>query len=159
MICTVHTTSCYELNTHPHTYTYYKFIQHHYTQNIPARQIYHRYQYINSKYTSPFFLNFTYCIRDTSLRGIIRNYDPIAQMYIFCPLTKIIFNVDESRATRILTARWNPNPTIHRYIIINFITSFKIHLMNSHRALKSTTSLKHSNCFGHFFKLNTSFVC
>ena len=40
-----------------HTYTYFKFIQHLYTHNTPARQIHHRYQYINSKYTSPFFLN------------------------------------------------------------------------------------------------------
>ena len=30
------------------------------------------------------------------MQGIIRNYDPIRQMYIFCPLTKF-FNVDESR--------------------------------------------------------------
>ena len=45
---------------------------------------------------SPFFPNFTYCVKDTNLQGIIRNYDPISQMYIFCPLTKI-FNVDESR--------------------------------------------------------------
>ena len=79
-----------------HTYTYYKFIQHHYTHNTPARQIYHIYQYINSKYTSPFLLNFIYCIKDTNLQGILRTYDPITQMYIFCPLTKT-FNVDESR--------------------------------------------------------------
>ena len=32
-----------------------------------ALQIHRRYQYINSKYTSPFFLNFTYCIKDTNL--------------------------------------------------------------------------------------------
>ena len=74
-----------------YTYTYYKFIQHHITQTTPARQIHH----INSTYTSPFFLNFTYCIEDTNLQGILRNYDPITQMYIFCPLTKI-FNKDES---------------------------------------------------------------
>ena len=30
-----------------HTYTYYQFIQHHYTLNTPARQPHHRYQYIN----------------------------------------------------------------------------------------------------------------
>ena len=78
------------------TYTYYKFIQHHYTQNTPARQVHHRYQYINSKYTSPFFLNITYCIKDTNLQGILRNYDPITQMYIFCPFPKT-FNIDESR--------------------------------------------------------------
>ena len=39
-----------------HAYTYYQFIQRHYTLNTPARQLHHRYQYINSKYTSPFFL-------------------------------------------------------------------------------------------------------
>ena len=79
-----------------HTYTYYKFIQHHCTLNAPARQPHHRYQYINSKYTSPFFLNFTYCIKDTNLQSILQNYDLIAQMYIFCPPTKLQ-NVDESR--------------------------------------------------------------
>ena len=45
---------------------------------------------------SPFFLNFTYCIKDTNLHGILRNYDPITQMYIFCPITKT-FNAEESR--------------------------------------------------------------
>ena len=78
------------------TYTYYKFIQSHYTDNTPARQPHHRFQYINSKYTSPFFRNFTYCIKDTNLQGTLRNYDPITQMYIFCPLNKLL-NVDESR--------------------------------------------------------------
>ena len=78
-----------------HACTYYKFIQHHYTLNTPARQRHHRYQYINSKYTSPFFLNFTYCSKDTNFQGTLRNYDPITQMYILCPLTKLL-NVDES---------------------------------------------------------------
>ena len=79
------------------TITYnYKVIQHPYTHKTPARQIPHRYQYIKSKYTSPFFLNFTYCIKDTNLQGILRNYDLITQMYIFCPLTQT-FNVHESR--------------------------------------------------------------
>ena len=76
-----------------HTYTYYKFIQHHYTQNTPARQIHHRYQYNNSKYTSPFFPNFTYCFYDTNLQGIPRNYDPITQM-----THNKNFNIDESRS-------------------------------------------------------------
>ena len=80
-----------------HTYTYYQFIQHHYT----ARQLHHRYQYINSKYTSPFLLNFTYCIKDTNLQGILRNYNPRAQINTFCPLTKLSTN----RPTRIPTAR------------------------------------------------------
>ena len=79
-----------------HTYTYYKFIQHHYSHNTPSRQIHHRFQYNNSKYTSPFFLNFTYCIKDTNLQGILRNYGTIKQMSIVCLLTKT-FNVNESR--------------------------------------------------------------
>ena len=79
-----------------HTYSYYRFIQNHFDLHTPSRQPHHRFQFINSKYTSPYFLNFTYCIKDTNLYGILRNYDPITQMYIFCPITKT-FNAEESR--------------------------------------------------------------
>ena len=79
-----------------HTYSYYRFIQNHFDLHTPSRQPHHRFQFINSKYTSPFFLNFTYCIKDTNLHGILRNYDSITQMYIFCPITKT-FNAKESR--------------------------------------------------------------
>ena len=79
-----------------HTYSYYRFIQNHFDLHTPSRQPHHRFQFINSKYTSPYFLNFTYCIKETNLHGILRNYDPITQMYIFCPITKT-FNAEESR--------------------------------------------------------------
>ena len=79
-----------------HTYSYYRFIQNHFDLHTPSRQPHHRFQFINSKYTSPYFLNFTYCIKDTNLHGFLRNYDPITQMYIFCPITKT-FNAEESR--------------------------------------------------------------
>ena len=79
-----------------HTYTYYRFIQSLFDLHTPSRQPHHRFQFLNSKYTSPFFLNFTFCIKDTNLHGILRNYDPITQMYIFCPITKT-FNAEESR--------------------------------------------------------------
>ena len=79
-----------------HTYTYYRFIQNHFDLHTPSRQPHHRFQFINSKYTSPFFLNFTFCIKNTNLHGILRNYDPITQIYMFCPLTKT-FNDEESR--------------------------------------------------------------
>ena len=79
-----------------HTYSYYRFIQNHFDLHTPSRQPHHRFQFINSKYTSPYFLNFTYCIKDTNLHGILRNYDPITQVYIFCPITKT-FNAEESR--------------------------------------------------------------
>ena len=79
-----------------HKNTNYRFIQNHFDLHTPSRQPHHRFQFLNSKYTSPFFLNFTYCIKDTNLHGILRNYDPITQMYIFCPITKT-FNAEESR--------------------------------------------------------------
>ena len=78
------------------TYTYYRFIQNHFHLHTPSRQPHHRFQIINSKYSSPLFLNFTYCIKNTNFQGILRNYDPITQMYIFCPLTKT-FNDEEFR--------------------------------------------------------------
>ena len=79
-----------------HTYTYYRFIQNHFDLLTPSRQPHHRFQFPNSKYTSPFFLKFTYCIKDTNLHGILRNYDPVTQMFILCPITKT-FNAEESR--------------------------------------------------------------
>ena len=79
-----------------HIYTYYRFIQIHFNLHTTSRQPHHRFQFINSKYTSPFFLNVTYCIKKTNFPGILGNYDPITQTYVFCPLTKT-FNVEESR--------------------------------------------------------------
>ena len=76
-----------------HTYTYYRFIQNHFDLRTPSRQPHHRYQFINSKYTTPFFLNFTNCIENSNFQGILRNYDPITQIYIFCPLAKT-FNIE-----------------------------------------------------------------
>ena len=79
-----------------HTYTFYRFKQNHYDLHTPSRQPHLRYQFINSKYTSPFFLKITSCIKDTNFQGSLRNYDSITQMYICCPLTKT-FNVEEIR--------------------------------------------------------------
>ena len=79
-----------------HTYSYYRFIQNHFQLHTPSRQPHHRFQVINSKYSLTFFLNFTYCIKNTNFQGILRIYDPVTQMYIFCPLTKT-FNDEESR--------------------------------------------------------------
>ena len=66
-----------------HTYTYYKSIQHHYTSNTPTRNPHHIFTFINSKYTSPYFLNFMYCIENTTLHGFLRNYGHIRQMFMF----------------------------------------------------------------------------
>ena len=61
-------------------YTYYKSIQRHFIHSCPTRNPHHRYMFINSKFKSPYFLNFTYCIKSTNVHGIFRNYDPIRQM-------------------------------------------------------------------------------
>ena len=133
-----------------HTCTYYQFIQHPYTHNTPARQLHHRYQYINSKYTSPLFLNFTYCIKDTNLQDIIRNYDPISQMYMFCPLTKL-FDVDESGPlivphefiqhveVPVLEFIYNTRPFQRRFFIFSIFTCPQI--------LSTITQLAHEELF------------
>ena len=79
-----------------HTYTSYRFIQNHFDLHTRSRQPNNHFQFINSKYTSPFFLNFSYCNKNTNLHGILRNYDPVTQMYIFYPITKT-FHDEESR--------------------------------------------------------------
>ena len=78
-----------------HTYTYYKFKQKHYITNIPDSNPQHRFLLINSKYTSPYFLNFTFCIKSTNPHKIFLDYDPVRQMYIFCPLTNT-FPIDDA---------------------------------------------------------------
>ena len=79
-----------------HTYKYYKIIHHHYTTNTTTHNPQPRFKFIKAKYTSSSFLNVTYIIKSTYLHGILRNYDPVRQMYIFCPLNNSFSN-DESR--------------------------------------------------------------
>ena len=79
-----------------HTYKCYKFKQKHYITNAPARNPQLCFIFINSKYTSRYLLSFNYCIKSTNLYGILRNYDPVRQMYIFCPLTNTS-PIDDSR--------------------------------------------------------------
>ena len=108
-----------------HKYTYYQIVQHHYTTNTHLRNPQHRFHFINSKYTSPLFLNFTFCIKDTNMQGVIRNYHPISQIYIVCPLTRI-FNVDECR----------PLIVPHKYIQPVEVQNLKqIHNTNYNRKL------------------------
>ena len=77
-----------------HTYTYYRFFQNHFSLHTLSLNSNHSFQFIDSKYTSTFSLNFPFCIKNTNFQGILRNYHPITQMYVFCSLTKT-FNVDE----------------------------------------------------------------
>ena len=90
-----------------HTYTYDRFIQNLFDLHTPSRQPHHQFQLINSRYTSLIFLNFTYCIKNTNLESFLRNYDPVTQMYIFCPLTKT-FNDEESRPFKITHEIFQP---------------------------------------------------
>ena len=94
-ICTAHTTLCYALNkpTPIHIIASYKIILI-YTLHQDNHTIV--FSFLIQSTLRHFFLNFTYCIKDTNLHGILRNYDPITQMYIFCPITKT-FDAEESR--------------------------------------------------------------
>ena len=95
-ICTAHTILCCALNKHTHiliivsskiTLTYTLPPDNH-TIVFPIHQ------FPNTPHHS--FLTSHIAIKDTNLHGILRNYDPITQMYIFCPITKT-FNAEESR--------------------------------------------------------------
>ena len=43
--------------------------------------------FINSKYISPYFLNFTYSVKTTNLYDFLSNYDPVRKIYVFWTLT------------------------------------------------------------------------
>ena len=94
VICTVHTTSCYELNKRTPTLITDFIKSFSFTHTIattpPQISVYQLQIHIT------IFLHFTYCMKNTNLQGILHNYDPITQMYIFCPLTKT-FNDEEAR--------------------------------------------------------------
>ena len=66
------------------------------TSSVPSAFSFQEFLLPTIELSSPFFLNFTYCIKDTILHGILRNYDPVTQMYLLCPITKT-FNAEESR--------------------------------------------------------------
>ena len=74
VICTVHTTSCYKLNKHLPTLTIVSFkitliyTYHHDNPMIDFSSL--------TPNTSPFFLNFTYCNKNTNFQGILRNLIP-----------------------------------------------------------------------------------
>ena len=70
-----------------HTYTYFRFNQNIFVLHTPSRQTHHRFQFLNSKYTSSFFLNFTEKLL-TFKAFSATSHDPVTQMYTFCPLTK-----------------------------------------------------------------------
>ena len=145
------------------TYTNYRFIQNHFDLHTPSRQPHHRFQFINSKYKSKFFLNFKYCIKNTNLHGILRNYHPITQMYIFCPI-KRTFQDEESRPLII------PHPFIKpvEIPIVEFIhntkynhTIFNLIQNTPHEFAVGTEELniiKALDCFGHCYKLKLSYA-
>ena len=80
------------------TYIYiiFNFIQQRYMDKLPSCNLHHRFMFSNSQYIPPFFLRSTYCIKTTNLQGILRNYHPVRQMYIFFPLTNN-FPLDDTR--------------------------------------------------------------
>ena len=59
-----------------HHITYQKFLQHKEPEN---------YLFFNSKYTSPFTFNSDYLIDHTKIKGKLRNFDPLKQIFLFLP--------------------------------------------------------------------------
>ena len=58
-------------------YTYYEFMQKDFIHSSLSRNPHLPFIIINSKYTSPYFLSFSFCIKSNNLHGILRIYDPI----------------------------------------------------------------------------------
>ena len=89
-ICTIHTTLCYALNRliHIHFIASYKiiliYILHQDNHTIV-------FSFLTRSTLHHFFL-----ISPIASECILRNSDPVTQMYIFCPITKT-FNAEESR--------------------------------------------------------------
>ena len=59
-----------------HHFTYQKFLQYKEPEN---------YIFFNSNYTSPFTFNSDYLIDHTKIKGILRNYGPLKQSFLFLP--------------------------------------------------------------------------
>ena len=97
------------------TYTYFKFIQHHYTQNTPSRQFHHRFQNINSKSTSPFSLTSLIVLKILTFKAFSEIKIPSPRCIIL-PLNQ---NFQRRRIppthcpTPIPKARRSPDPRIH----------------------------------------------
>ena len=68
-----------------HVYTYYKFIQHHYTLNTLSRQPHHRYQYINSKYPHLSFLTTLIVLKILTSRASFEIMNPSPRCINFAP--------------------------------------------------------------------------
>ena len=85
VICTVHTTSCYELHKHTRPFTISSsntitlIIHQHDNFTIDINTI--------TLNTPHHFFYFTYCLIDTNLEGILRDNGSITQMYIICNQT------------------------------------------------------------------------
>ena len=131
-----------------HTYTYYIFIQHHYMFNTSARNPQHRLTFIKSKYTSSYFVNFIFCIKNTNIHRILQNYDPIRQTYIFCPLT---ISLDFKKSCPLIIPHEYKQPnevhnleyshkTKHNHKLYNLIENTYEFLLNheEHNVIRST---------------------
>ena len=130
-----------------HTFQYNKIKQHLYLLNSPTRKPQHRFMFNNCKCTSPYFLNFTYCIKSTDIHGILRNCDPTRQMYIFFPVTNK-FPIDDARPLIVLHREKQP---IEITLLKNHNTKFNHKLYSliqntKHEFSPHTKKLTSSKC-------------
>ena len=69
-----------------HTMHIYIFVQHHFQHTNPLNDMILRLQYANTKFTSPYCMNYSYIINPNFCEGTLRNFDPIKNYFIFSPL-------------------------------------------------------------------------
>ena len=96
MICLVHMKICYTQNEFTHTPIINSFntttqLTHH--NQIYSTDLHSDIQIHITKFSKFYLL---YKNKNTNIHGILRNYDPIRQMHLFCPIIKS-FDIEESR--------------------------------------------------------------
>ena len=63
----------------------YLFLQHHFRwTNLLVQKT--RFEYVSTKLTSPYYMNYSYIINPTYCEGTLRNFDPIKSYFLFFPL-------------------------------------------------------------------------
>ena len=69
-----------------HTVHNYLCVQHHFHRTNPILHMNSRLQYVNTKLTSPYYMNFSYIIQPNYCEGTLRNFDPMDNYILFSPL-------------------------------------------------------------------------
>ena len=64
----------------------YLSVQHRFYRTNPIMHMNSRLQYATTKFTSPYYMNYSYIIQPNYCKGTLRNFDPIKNYFIFSQL-------------------------------------------------------------------------